>query len=46
MAAPCCEFSSSHCAPPCSPHLQFSAFVAAETANWGKLIREVGVRAD
>src|SRR6267143_3038602 len=25
---------------------QFSAFVAAETAKWGKLIREVGIRAD
>jgi tripartite-type tricarboxylate transporter receptor subunit TctC len=26
--------------------LQFSAFVAAETAKWGKLIREIGIRAD
>ncbi len=25
---------------------QFSAFVAAETAKWGKLIREIGIRAD
>ena len=25
---------------------QFAAFVAAETAKWGKLIREVGIRAD
>src|SRR6266581_3945830 len=25
---------------------QFSDFVAAETAKWGKLIREVGIRAD
>src|SRR5712691_5945172 len=25
---------------------QFSEFVAAETAKWGKLIREVGIRAD
>ena len=25
---------------------QFSVFVAAETAKWGKLIREVGIRAD
>src|SRR5712691_8391958 len=25
---------------------QFSAFVAAETEKWGKLIREVGIRAD
>ncbi|TMH81816.1 MAG: tripartite tricarboxylate transporter substrate binding protein [Betaproteobacteria bacterium] len=25
---------------------QFSAFVAVETAKWGKLIREVGIRAD
>ena len=25
---------------------QFSAFVAAETAKWGKLIREIGVQAD
>ena len=25
---------------------QFSTFVAAETAKWGKLIREVGIRAD
>ena len=26
--------------------VQLSAFVAAETAKWGKLIREVGIRAD
>jgi tripartite-type tricarboxylate transporter receptor subunit TctC len=25
---------------------QFAAFVSAETAKWGKLIREVGIRAD
>jgi tripartite-type tricarboxylate transporter receptor subunit TctC len=25
---------------------QFAEFVAAETAKWGKLIREVGIRAD
>ncbi|MEI6302682.1 MAG: tripartite tricarboxylate transporter substrate binding protein [Betaproteobacteria bacterium] len=25
---------------------EFAAFVAAETAKWGKLIREVGIRAD
>ena len=25
---------------------EFAAFVAAETAEWGKLIREVGIRAD
>jgi hypothetical protein len=25
---------------------QFADFVAAETAKWGKLIREVGIRAD
>src|SRR5260370_827838 len=25
---------------------QFSAFVAAETAQWGQLIREIGIRAD
>jgi tripartite-type tricarboxylate transporter receptor subunit TctC len=25
---------------------QFAAFVASETAKWGKLIREVGIRAD
>jgi len=25
---------------------QFSEFVSAETAKWGKLIREVGIRAD
>jgi tripartite-type tricarboxylate transporter receptor subunit TctC len=25
---------------------QFAAFVAAETAKWGKLIRDVGIRAD
>src|SRR5882724_11803728 len=25
---------------------QFSAFVAAETAKWGKLIREIGIRTD
>jgi len=26
--------------------VQFADFVAAETAKWGKLIREVGIRAD
>jgi len=25
---------------------QFTDFVAAETAKWGKLVREVGIRAD
>jgi tripartite-type tricarboxylate transporter receptor subunit TctC len=25
---------------------QFADFVAAETAKWGKLIREAGIRAD
>jgi tripartite-type tricarboxylate transporter receptor subunit TctC len=25
---------------------QFAEFVAAETAKWGKLIREAGIRAD
>jgi len=25
---------------------QFAEFVAAETAKWGKLIREIGIRAD
>jgi tripartite-type tricarboxylate transporter receptor subunit TctC len=25
---------------------QFAEFVATETAKWGKLIREVGIRAD
>src|SRR5262249_55950673 len=30
---------------PLSPE-QFSAFVASETAKWGKLIRDVGIRAD
>jgi tripartite-type tricarboxylate transporter receptor subunit TctC len=25
---------------------QFADFVAAETAKWAKLIREVGIRAD
>jgi tripartite-type tricarboxylate transporter receptor subunit TctC len=30
---------------PMSP-AQFAEFVAAETAKWGKLIREVGIRAD
>jgi tripartite-type tricarboxylate transporter receptor subunit TctC len=25
---------------------QFADFVAAETAKWGKLIREIGIRAD
>src|SRR6266446_9478954 len=30
---------------PMSPS-QFSAFVAVETAKWGKLIREIGIRAD
>jgi len=30
---------------PLSPE-QFAAFVASETAKWGKLIRDVGIRAD
>jgi tripartite-type tricarboxylate transporter receptor subunit TctC len=30
---------------PMSP-AQFAEFVAAETAKWGKLIRETGIRAD
>jgi len=47
MAAPCRHFSL-YCVPRFTTMTpgQFAEFVAAETAKWEKLIREVGIRAD